>query len=173
MTDTAPPRAQAQSTITAAKPSTSALPTPAPVMDAPASPQERSQRLASLDLNRVVERWDELLERLRASGKTLVATALSHGSPSAVTAAGEVTIELEEPNEFYTQAFEKERAAVQGIRAEWFAGVTRVQLKRTGAAAPAKRLTSEDIRLEKLAALRKKDPVLGAAIDALDLDVVD
>ncbi len=133
-----------------------------------------ASRQAPLDLNRLVERWDELLERLRASGKTLVATALSHGSPLAVTGRGEVTIELEEPNEFYEQAFEKERAAVQAILAEWFAGVTCVQLKRSGnASAPAKRLTSEDIRLEKLAALRKKDPVLGAAIDALDLDVVD
>jgi hypothetical protein len=29
------------------------------------------------------------------------------------------------------------------------------------------------VRSERLAALRKHDPTLGAAIDALDLDVVD
>jgi hypothetical protein len=29
------------------------------------------------------------------------------------------------------------------------------------------------IRAERIAALKKRDPVLGAAIDALDLDVAD
>jgi hypothetical protein len=29
------------------------------------------------------------------------------------------------------------------------------------------------VRAERAAALRKRDPLLGAAIDALDLDVVD
>jgi hypothetical protein len=29
------------------------------------------------------------------------------------------------------------------------------------------------LRSERLTALRKRDPILGAAIDALDLDVVD
>ena len=37
----------------------------------------------------------------------------------------------------------------------------------------AKRLTDDMLRQERLASLRKRDPLLGAAIDALDLDVVD
>ena len=41
------------------------------------------------------------------------------------------------------------------------------------AAAPPTRLTDEMVRSERLAALRRRDPVLGAAIDALDLDLVD
>ena len=49
-------------------------------------------------------------------------------------------------------------------------------IKRTEsevATGSAKRLTDEMLRQERLAALRKRDPMLGAAIDALDLEVVD
>jgi len=41
------------------------------------------------------------------------------------------------------------------------------------AAAPPKRLTDEMVRAERVAALRKREPLLDAAIEALDLDVAD
>jgi hypothetical protein len=40
-------------------------------------------------------------------------------------------------------------------------------------AVPPARLTDEMVRSERLSALRRRDPVLGAAIDALDLDLAD
>jgi hypothetical protein len=42
-----------------------------------------------------------------------------------------------------------------------------------GGSAPPARLTDEMVRTERLTALRRRDPVLGAAIDALDLDLAD
>jgi hypothetical protein len=51
-----------------------------------------------------------------------------------------------------------------------------VQLVREEAPVPVqppKRLTDEMVRNERLSALRKSDPLLGAAIEALDLDVID
>jgi len=42
-----------------------------------------------------------------------------------------------------------------------------------GVATPPPRLTDEMVRSERIAALRKKDPVLDAAIDALDLDLAE
>ena len=35
------------------------------------------------------------------------------------------------------------------------------------------RLTDEQIRAERITAMRAKDPALGAAIDALDLELLD
>jgi hypothetical protein len=35
------------------------------------------------------------------------------------------------------------------------------------------RLTDEQIRTERVNALRQKDPILGAAIDTLDLELLD
>jgi hypothetical protein len=112
---------------------------------------------------------------LRAAGKPMLATALEHSSPLAVTATGVVTIELDEPNDIYAHAISGGRPEIVNILGEWFAGVSRVDLRRDEqqpTAAP-KRLTDEMVRAERIASLRKRDPVLSAAIDALDLDIVD
>jgi hypothetical protein len=129
----------------------------------------------SLDLNKLVGRWDALVERLRERGQQMLATALEHSSPVAVTAAGVVTIELDEPNDIYAHAIGSARADIVAAIAEWFANVERVELRRDERtpAAPPKRLTDEMVRAERIAALKKRDPLLSAAIDALDLEVAD
>ena len=65
--------------------------------------------------------------------------------------------------------------AIVSALGEWFDGVTRADLRRQDAApsAPPKRLTDEMVRAERIASLKRRDPVLSAAIDALDLDVAD
>lgn len=149
-------------------PQASAPPRPAP----PARPAATGERL---DLNRIVERWDALVEQLRDAGKPMLASALSHASATAVTATGGVTIELDEPNDIFAHAITTGKADVAAALRAWFPGVERVELKRdeSAPAPPPKRLTDEMVRAERVAALKKRDPVLGAAIDALDLDVAD
>ena len=129
----------------------------------------------ALELARVVGRWDELIERMRAGGKPMLATALSHASPLAVTASGVITIELDEPNDIYAHAIQTARQDIVATLAEWFATVTRLELRRDDqASSPApKRLTDEMVRAERIASLKKRDPVLRAAIEELDLDVSD
>jgi DNA polymerase-3 subunit gamma/tau len=151
-----------------------------PALRAPEPLQHRgaSAPLATLDVNSLAGRWDDLIARVRAAGKPLLATALQHALPKSVTARGEIAIELEEPNDFYAHALSDGRAELAGILREWFTGVERVQIVRAAdaddaAARPQKRLTDDMVRAERLAALRKRDPVLAAAIDALDLDVAD
>jgi hypothetical protein len=90
-----------------------------------------------------------------------------------VSAKGDVTLRLDEPNEFHAQAIAEKGAEVVKVLGEWFSGVARVAVAAGESAGTPRRLTDEMIRNERLAALRKRDPVLGAAIDALDLDVVD
>ena len=58
----------------------------------------------------------------------------------------------------------------------WFAGLQKLNVRLAGdslSAGPASRMTVESVRSETLAALRKRDPVLNAAIDALDLDLIN
>jgi DNA polymerase-3 subunit gamma/tau len=130
---------------------------------------------APLDTNALTGRWDTLVERLRLGGKTLIATALEHAVPTVVTARGDITIALDEPNDFYSRAIQSNGADVVAILREWFSPVERVQLEGATKAPPAppKRLTDEDVKAQKLEALRKRDPTLRAAIDALDLEVID
>ena len=125
-------------------------------------------------MHRVLERWDGLVAAIRAAGRTVAATALEHASPVAVTARGEVTIALDESNPIYEQALESVKLELASLLGQWFGGVQRVAVRAaTGAAAPPARLTDEMVRGERLTALRRRDPVLGAAIDALDLDLAD
>jgi DNA polymerase-3 subunit gamma/tau len=127
-----------------------------------------------LELSKVAARWDELVERLRG-GKPMLASALEHASPVAVTADGVLAIELDESNDIFAHAITTSRPEIVVALREWFVGVDRVELRRDdqAAAAPPKRLTDEMVRAERIASLKKRDPVLRAAIDALDLDVVD
>jgi len=128
-----------------------------------------------LELAKIVGRWDDLVERMRAGGKPMLATALMHASVLAVTADGVVAIELDEPNDIYAHAINSSRADLVMALGEWFDGITRADLRRHDAApaAPPKRLTDEMVRAERIASLKRRDPVLSAAIDALDLDVAD
>ena len=134
------------------------------------------ERSLPLDLSSVAGCWDELVTRLRTDGKRVLASALSRALPVAVTAAGDVSIQLDEANEFFEHAIETGRGDIQAVLREWFPSAARVQLRghtARGAASPPTRLTDEMVRTERLTALRKRDPLLGAAIDALDLDVLD
>jgi hypothetical protein len=146
--------------------------TPAPVPDT--RPQARVER-DTLELAKIVGRWDDLVERMRVGGKPMLATALMHASAVGVTADGVVAIELDEPNDIYAHAINTARTDVVGALSEWFDGITRADLRRQDAspAAPPKRLTDEMVRAERIASLKRRDPVLSAAIDALDLDVAD
>jgi DNA polymerase-3 subunit gamma/tau len=130
--------------------------------------------VAPLEMSKLTALWDQIVLRLRAT-KPMLATALSHATPAAVTASGVVTIELDEPNDIYTHAIGTGRGEILVALRERFAGVERVDLLRDekATAAPPKRLTDEMVRAERVATLRKREPLLDAAIEALDLDVAD
>ncbi len=168
--------------------------TPSPAVAAPATtpavPTARASRSVSVaptaeetgatrgdappDLNRLVERWDELVRAIRATGKSVAATALEHAAPLAVDARGEVTIGLDEANLIYEQALDTVKGELLSLLRQWFGGVHRVRVRAADAAAtPPARLTDAMARTERLTALRRRDAVLGAAIDALDLELAD
>jgi DNA polymerase-3 subunit gamma/tau len=133
-----------------------------------------AQAAAPPDVSRVAERWEDLIVALRAAGRGVCATALEHAAPVTVTARGDLTIALDEANPIYEQAIEAAKAEVAGVLRQWFGGVQRVAVRpAVGRAAPPARLTDEMVRSQRLSALRRRDPVLGAAIDALDLDLAD
>jgi DNA polymerase-3 subunit gamma/tau len=126
------------------------------------------------DLNAVVGRWDRIVGDLRGAGRGLLATLLAQASPVAVSGAGAVTVEPDDP----TAADPLEAArddVVAAIRAH-FPGVERLLVRRPATApepAASRRVTHESVRTERINTLRRKDPVLGAAIDALDLELLE
>jgi hypothetical protein len=124
-----------------------------------------------LDINILTERWDEIVAAVRRE-RPLIGTLLEHTVPTAVTASGVVSLQVEETGVFENLASKAKELTVS--LAQHIASVSRVQLlppERASGAGPV-RMTAESIKSETLLALRKRDPVLSAAIDELDLDLV-
>ena len=151
----------------------------APVPARPADAAETLPAAAPLDLNRLVERWDDIVERLRAGGRAVLGSALAEAIPTAVSRNGVITIQVDGAQdgaaEVVERALESSTDLIAEIRRE-FTGATKVVLRRTEAApAPggARRLTEDALRADRIAKLRKRDPLLGKAIDVLDLELLD
>jgi DNA polymerase-3 subunit gamma/tau len=165
------PRTSAAPAVVSAAPLRAPTPTARTSRDTPVANEAMA---APPDLNLLVERWDDLIAALRAAGKSVAATALGHASPAAVNARGDVTIALDEANPIYEQAIESAKSDVATALRAWFPGVQRLVVRAPESpATPPPRLTDAMVRSERIASLRKQDPVLDAAIDALDLDLVD
>ncbi len=161
------------------RPAPAAMLAPAPVAVADA-PTIQAPAPTALDLNQLVERWDDIVERVRAGGRGVLASSLAAAMPTAVSRTGVITIQVDGAGEGDSDVVER---ALQGgsddLLAELrrdFSGVTRVILRRTEASPPpggARRLTEDALRADKIAKLRKRDPLLGKAIDVLDLELID
>jgi DNA polymerase-3 subunit gamma/tau len=184
MADTRPApdaRGPAAATTVASRPlAASFTAAPAVVIDPPPAETGRPAAPQALDLNHLVENWDDIVEQVRAAGRGMLASALADALPTAVSRSGVITLQLDSAHEGDAEVVERaldggaaELLAIIGRR---FSGVTRVALRRADQPAPptgGRRLTEDALRADKMAKLRKRDPLLGRAIDALDLDLIE
>jgi DNA polymerase-3 subunit gamma/tau len=148
---------------------------PPPTATAPA-PAPAPRR--DLDATALAEKWSAVIDHIRAGqSKRLLAVALEHVEPVLGATPGEVVLRFTDTDQAYIheQAIEAGRPDLIAALREMLTGVERVRLERPDAAAPAppRRLTAASAKAEQVATLRKKDAVLGAAIDALDLELLE
>jgi len=153
-------------------PAPSVTPPPAP----PPVPPARKPSHA-LSVNVLAERWGEVVSHVRAEGRAVLAAALHRALPVAVSGRGEITLELEAADAAYEQPITSGSIDVLAAVAALFDGATRLQVRvapaRSADQAPPRRVTEESVRSERLAMLRKRDPSLDIAVDALDLELLD
>ena len=124
-------------------------------------------------INVITERWDDVVAALRSS-RMLLAPFLEQATPSAISAAGALTVQAED--EAAADALEMSKADMLAVVKSMFPAVERVTIARPNGPAASgshKRVTEQEIREQRITSLRKRDPVLGAAIDALDLELLD
>ncbi|HVT37818.1 MAG TPA: DNA polymerase III subunit gamma/tau [Gemmatimonadaceae bacterium] len=133
----------------------------------------QNTRSKTLDLNRLAERWEDVVEALRAAGRGMVASALAEATPAAVTATGIVTIGV--TSDALGEAIQNGSDAVVEALSSVFDGVHKVSVKLVADAQTGtpRRLTAENVIADRVAMLRKRDPLLDAAIDALDLRLIE
>jgi DNA polymerase-3 subunit gamma/tau len=174
--------------VTEVRPATVRVPTPVGAMPAsnvsvephqtPSQPQRvvgaavRSAVAAS-DLNAVAGVWDDMVAGLRRD-RPFIATLLEQSLPVSTTATGVLVLQVETPA--VQEGLAAKAAETIAAMSGWLVGLQKITVRLAGDsvnAGPAPRMTVETVRSETLASLRKRDPVLNAAIDALDLDLVD
>ncbi|HSY82273.1 MAG TPA: DNA polymerase III subunit gamma/tau [Gemmatimonadaceae bacterium] len=121
-------------------------------------------------------KWGDIVSRLRGPSPMLAA-ALDHAKPVSMSAEGDLLIRLDEPNEVFQRKIEGGRDQILGVVREVIGTGKSVRLvlgdEAKAPAAPPKRLTQETLKTDEVARLRRSDALLGAAIDALDLELMD
>jgi len=126
------------------------------------------------DLNAVAGIWDDVVAGIRRD-RPFIATLLEQALPVATTATGVLTVQVDAP--VVQEGLVARSSEVRDVLSGWIRGLDRVAVRMAGgdqSPPPARsRMTAATVRTETVAALKRRDPVLAAAIDALDLDLVD
>src|SRR4029077_17013569 len=152
-------------------PASSPAVSPAP---SPAVPPARGP----LTLERLQSLWPRIVEYARAKSPML--GALLQVTEVAGVDAGAVTIRLLDTNAVHAEGLERQREALSQLVARYPPGPVRIKLEgaeggrgRERSAPRPTRLTEEGARAERLKTLRAQDPSLNAAVDALDLELLE
>jgi len=106
--------------------------------------------------------------------------ALLQVTEVAAVDAGAVTIRLLDTNAVHAEGLERQREALSQLVTRYLTGPVRIKLEgaegggsRERSAPRPTRLTEEGARAERLKTLRAQDPSLNAAVDALDLELLE
>jgi len=128
-----------------------------------------------LTVERLQSLWPRIVEDARAKSPML--GALLQVAEVAGVDGGTVTIRLLDTNAVHAEGLERQRDALAQLVGRYLAKPVRIQLDGAGSAERSTprpgRLTEEGARAERLKTLRAQDPSLNAAVDALDLELLE
>ncbi len=169
---------------------------PALLRDSAASPPPRPPPTSPLPHPESSEKSPATLDGLRALWPNIVADAraksplfgavLAHAEVAHVTGGGggeTVLVRLLDDNAVHAEGLVRHKDALAQVIGRYVAEPVRIQIEgappRTTATPPAPsprrvaRLTEQTANAERLKRLRAKDPTLNAAVDALDLELLE
>jgi DNA polymerase III subunit gamma/tau len=119
--------------------------------------------------------WPRIVDDARTKSPML--GALLQVTEVAGVDAGTVTIRLLDTNAVHAEGLERQRDALAQLVGRYLAKPVRIQLDGAGSGERSTprpgRLTEEGARAERLKTLRAQDPSLNAAVDALDLELLE
>src|SRR6266853_273609 len=158
-----PPVLRDASSGAAATPPASRIPHPDPPEKGP------------LTLDRLRSLWPRIVDA--ALTKSPMLGALLQVTEVAGVDAGAVTIRLLDTNAVHAEGLERQRDALAQLVGRYLTKPVRIKLEGAGSGERSTprpgRLTEEGARAERLKTLRAQDPSLNAAVDALDLELLE
>jgi len=146
-------------------------PTAPPAEAPPAAPV----RQVPFALEAIGAEWAGIAAAVKAESKFL-GEAVSKARPT-VAAAPALTLTFAPADSLHWEKVEREATTVESVLARILGGPVRLVVEMAssegGAPQKARRLSSAEIRSERLGSLRATDPALDTAADELDLEIVD
>jgi len=130
---------------------------------------------ATPSLESITAQWPDLVAAVRERS-VLIGEALAATTPSGFE-AGELRLTAAPDRALIVEGVTRQRGLVEEVLAGALGVPVRIAMAVGAVVTPQsprhKRLTDSDLRAEKLARIRKVDPSLDIAADALDLEIVD
>jgi len=144
-------------------------PAPFPIPHSPAVPPEKGP----LSLDRLRSLWPRIVEDARRE-RPMLGALLPAVEPSAIDGA---TVAVRALDPVHAEGLERQRDSLALLIGRYVTAPVRIKLEGAGSgerSAPRPgRLTEQGVRAERLEALRARDPGLDAAVDALDLELLE
>ena len=144
-------------------------PAPFPIPHSPAVPPEKGP----LNLDRLRSLWPRIVEDARRE-RPMLGALLPAVEPSAIDGA---TVAVRALDPVHAEGLERQRDSLALLIGRYVTAPVRIKLEGAGSgerSAPRPgRLTEQGVRAERLEALRARDPGLDAAVDALDLELLE
>src|SRR5690348_207734 len=153
---------------------TRSTPPPSPAVSSAVPPAVPPAR-GPLTVERLRSLWPRVIDDARVRSPML--GALLERAEVVSVDGGVVTIRPLDTNPVHTEGLERQREALSQLVGRYVTGPVRIKLEGAGSGERSfprpERLTEEGARAERLKALRAKDPGLSAAVDALDLELLE
>jgi DNA polymerase-3 subunit gamma/tau len=133
-------------------------------------------------LEQVRQQWPQVVHTVRQAGRGMVAEALQRLTPTAVSAEGALTLAHAPTDDTFATVVDRARADVLSVLQSAIPGLTTYSLHMSTAAGgtvpvaarpTSKRLTAHDVQQQRTEQLASLDPLLEAAVKALDLELLD
>jgi DNA polymerase-3 subunit gamma/tau len=134
---------------------------------------------AGPSLDAVKAQWSAVADAVRAAGRGMLAESVRRVRPSALDGTGLLTLMHDPGDDTFATAVDTGRDAVLTAVAALVGPVRALRLESEGLGAdavpavPGKRITAQDVKSETTERLAQRDPLLAAAVEALDLELLD
>ncbi len=145
---------------------------PAQLSDVPRVPPSNAvQAKGPLTLDHVRRVWPAVIAGAAGSGPML--PTLLAGSDVEAVEGGTVVVRLAAASAGQAEGLERKRDVLARLLGEYVTEPVRVRVAVSVEPARASRMTPSEAQSERMKALRAKDPALNAAVDALDLELLE
>lgn len=129
-------------------------------------------------LDRIRAQWNAVADAIRGGGRGMLAESVRRVRPTALDETGLLTLTHDPGDDTFSTAVDNGRDRLLEVISELVGPVRALRLQSDGVsgAAPAssgKRITAHDVRTATLDRLAQRDPLLAAAVKALDLELLD